>query len=177
VLIGRQHVYLALSVHRSNDNFASGLRQPKGRVQAITLLCAPSAKSASLWCSWTRHTPVTATLSSPSGHCLVGQAGTHAVVRAQGIGIIALATSLRLAATTQQACTCGDARLGLPLQVVDMESAGFMHACKSAGVPCLVIRSASDLAGGDEGLNVVLTFLGIAATHSVWVLRKILSVL
>lgn len=60
--------------------------------------------------------------------------------------------------------------------VLDMESAAFMQVCaQNEGVKCLVIRSLSDLAGGEESINAILTFVNFAARNSVTVLRAILA--
>ncbi|KXS09602.1 purine and uridine phosphorylase [Gonapodya prolifera JEL478] len=58
---------------------------------------------------------------------------------------------------------------------VDMESATVMHVCKSNQKKCIVIRSLSDLAGGQEGTNVILTFTSFAAKNSATVLFSILD--
>ncbi|KAJ3336351.1 hypothetical protein HDU93_003022 [Gonapodya sp. JEL0774] len=59
--------------------------------------------------------------------------------------------------------------------VLDMESAAVMHVCKSNQKPCIVIRSLSDLAGGQEGVNAILTFINFAAKNSAVILFGLLD--
>jgi adenosylhomocysteine nucleosidase len=64
---------------------------------------------------------------------------------------------------------------GIVIESADMESASFTHVCFSNKKPFLVIRSMSDLAGGDAGINPVLQFVAVAAQNSVFMLRAILA--
>lgn len=61
------------------------------------------------------------------------------------------------------------------VETVDMESAALAHVCVSNKKPFLVIRSASDLAGGSASKNVLEKFLSIAAENSMFVLFKIIK--
>jgi len=54
--------------------------------------------------------------------------------------------------------------------VLDMESSAFMHVMASNRKSGIVLRSLSDLAGGEEDLNVILTFINFAAKNAVTVL-------
>jgi adenosylhomocysteine nucleosidase len=60
--------------------------------------------------------------------------------------------------------------------ILDMETAAFAHVAVSNRKPFLAIRSVSDLAGGDEGLNVILTFIGLAASNSTRVTCELLKI-
>jgi len=63
-------------------------------------------------------------------------------------------------------------------QVVDMESAAVVQVCTANGVPCLVFRSASDLAGG-SGSSTARTEIGeffrVAAANSAQVVLRFLE--
>ena len=59
--------------------------------------------------------------------------------------------------------------------VLDMESAAVAHVTFSNGVPFLAVRSLSDLAGGGEGANEMMTFLGLASKNSAAVVTAILK--
>eukprot|EP01025_Chloroclados_australasicus_P064627 TRINITY_DN8657_c1_g5_i1.p1 TRINITY_DN8657_c1_g5~~TRINITY_DN8657_c1_g5_i1.p1 ORF type:complete len:290 (-),score=31.57 TRINITY_DN8657_c1_g5_i1:171-1040(-) len=61
------------------------------------------------------------------------------------------------------------------VDIVDMESAAFMHVCATNQKQCLVLRSVSDLAGGNDEGNQIGTFLGLAAENSATVLDAFLS--
>jgi len=61
------------------------------------------------------------------------------------------------------------------VDVVDMESAAFMHVCATNKVECSVVRSVSDLAGGNDEGNQLSTFLGLAASNMATVLLSILQ--
>ncbi len=60
-------------------------------------------------------------------------------------------------------------------KVLDMESAAVAHVTFSNGVPFLAVRSLSDLAGGGEGANEMMTFLGLASKNSAAVVTAILK--
>ena len=59
--------------------------------------------------------------------------------------------------------------------VLDMESAAVAHVTFSNGVPFLAVRSLSDLAGGGDGANEMVTFLGLASKNSAAVVAAILK--
>ncbi len=59
--------------------------------------------------------------------------------------------------------------------VLDMETAAVGMVAYSNNVPFIAFRSLSDLAGGGEGENEMLTFLGIAADNSARVLLAFLA--
>lgn len=59
--------------------------------------------------------------------------------------------------------------------VIDMESAATAQVATSNGVPFIVFRSLSDLAGGGEGENEMLLFLSLAAENSARVLVAFLN--
>eukprot|EP01023_Acetabularia_acetabulum_P029148 TRINITY_DN2750_c0_g1_i4.p1 TRINITY_DN2750_c0_g1~~TRINITY_DN2750_c0_g1_i4.p1 ORF type:complete len:351 (-),score=70.68 TRINITY_DN2750_c0_g1_i4:100-1152(-) len=61
------------------------------------------------------------------------------------------------------------------VDVVDMESAAFMHVCATNKIECAVVRSVSDLAGGNDEGNQLSNFLGLAATNMANVLISILE--
>jgi adenosylhomocysteine nucleosidase len=50
--------------------------------------------------------------------------------------------------------------------VLDMESAALAMVAHANGVPFIVFRSLSDLAGGGEGENEMATFLKLAADNA-----------
>eukprot|EP01026_Neomeris_dumetosa_P026915 TRINITY_DN2190_c0_g1_i2.p1 TRINITY_DN2190_c0_g1~~TRINITY_DN2190_c0_g1_i2.p1 ORF type:complete len:350 (+),score=48.01 TRINITY_DN2190_c0_g1_i2:135-1184(+) len=58
---------------------------------------------------------------------------------------------------------------------VDMESASFMHVCATNKKECMVIRSVSDLAGGNDQGNQLFEFLSLAAGNSAVVLDAIIA--
>ncbi|GLC64183.1 hypothetical protein PLESTF_000133500 [Pleodorina starrii] len=60
-------------------------------------------------------------------------------------------------------------------QAFEMEGAAFMHVCASAARECLVVRSLSDLAGGEAGPNEVRTFLDLSSENTAAVTRAIVS--
>jgi adenosylhomocysteine nucleosidase len=60
-------------------------------------------------------------------------------------------------------------------KVLDMESAAVAHVAYANGVPFLVVRSLSDLAGGGNGANEIMTFLALASKNSAAVVKAILS--
>jgi adenosylhomocysteine nucleosidase len=60
-------------------------------------------------------------------------------------------------------------------KVLDMESAAVAHVAYANGVPFLAVRSLSDLAGGGNGANEIMTFLALASKNSATVVRAILS--
>jgi adenosylhomocysteine nucleosidase len=62
-------------------------------------------------------------------------------------------------------------------RVIDMESAAVAQVAYANRVPFLGIRSVSDLAGGDEGANVMASFMAIAATHAATVVRRLVAAL
>lgn len=59
--------------------------------------------------------------------------------------------------------------------VIDMESAATAQVATSNGVPFIVFRSLSDLAGGGEGENEMTLFLSLAAENSARVLLAFLN--
>jgi adenosylhomocysteine nucleosidase len=59
-------------------------------------------------------------------------------------------------------------------KVLDMESAAVAHVAYANGVPFLVVRSLSDLAGGGNGANEIMTFLALASKNSAAVVKAIL---
>jgi adenosylhomocysteine nucleosidase len=59
--------------------------------------------------------------------------------------------------------------------VVDMESAAVAQVAYSNGVPFIVFRSLSDLAGGDAGKNQMQAFMNVAANNSAKVLLAFLD--
>ena len=57
-----------------------------------------------------------------------------------------------------------------------MEGASFLHVCASTKMECLVIRSLSDLAGGEADFgNVILTFLNFASANTAAVTKAIIG--
>ncbi len=60
------------------------------------------------------------------------------------------------------------------VRAVEMESAAVAHACALFGVPCLVIRSISDVAGTESPMKFD-EFLPIAAKHSSAIVRGIVA--
>lgn len=60
---------------------------------------------------------------------------------------------------------------------LDMESTAIGHVCWSNNVPFLIIRSLSDLAGGQEGVNEIDEFGVRAETHASQVLNAVLKAL
>ena len=62
-------------------------------------------------------------------------------------------------------------------QVLDMESAAIAHVATTNGVPFIVFRALSDLAGGGPGENEIRIFEQLAANNSVTVMRAFLKAL
>ncbi|MEZ0212159.1 MAG: 5'-methylthioadenosine/S-adenosylhomocysteine nucleosidase [Xanthobacteraceae bacterium] len=62
-------------------------------------------------------------------------------------------------------------------QVLDMESAAVAHVAATNGVPYIVMRSLSDLAGGGPGANEIRIFEQLAAQNAVTVLRAFIKAL
>ena len=62
-------------------------------------------------------------------------------------------------------------------RVLDMESASVIQVAYSNGVPAIVFRSLSDLAGGDADANRMLTFEHLASVNSAHVVRAFLAAL
>ena len=60
---------------------------------------------------------------------------------------------------------------------LDMESAGVAHVATVNGVPFIIFRSLSDLAGGGPGENEVGIFFGLAANNSAKVMTAFLNAL
>jgi adenosylhomocysteine nucleosidase len=60
-------------------------------------------------------------------------------------------------------------------KVLDMESAAVAHVAYSNGAPFLAVRSLSDLAGGGEGANEMLTFMALASQNSATVVKAIVQ--
>lgn len=59
-------------------------------------------------------------------------------------------------------------------RVLDMESAAVAQVAFTNEVPFIAFRSLSDLAGGGEGENEIMTFLSLAATNAAAVVRAFL---
>jgi adenosylhomocysteine nucleosidase len=65
-------------------------------------------------------------------------------------------------------------------EIVDMESAAVLQAALANGVPCVIIRSASDLAGGSGSATATVEireFLQIAADNSAAVVTRFFRML
>ncbi len=60
---------------------------------------------------------------------------------------------------------------------LDMESAAVAHVATVNGVPFIIFRSLSDLAGGGPGENEVGIFFGLAANNSARVMTAFISAL
>lgn len=58
---------------------------------------------------------------------------------------------------------------------LDMESTAYAHVCYTNGVPFLAVRALSDLAGGQEGKNVIDDNEATSSVNAVRVLRAILK--
>lgn len=61
--------------------------------------------------------------------------------------------------------------------VLDMESAAVAQVAYANGVPLIVFRSLSDLAGGGPGENEMTTFLSLAADNAAHVVETFLEVM
>ena len=59
-------------------------------------------------------------------------------------------------------------------RVLDMESAAVAHVAYANGIPFIVVRSLSDLAGGDEDKNQMEVFFQLAADNSATVVKALL---
>ena len=62
-------------------------------------------------------------------------------------------------------------------RVLDMESASVIQVAYANGVPAIVFRSLSDLAGGDADANRMVTFEQLASVNSARVVRAFLAAL
>lgn len=62
-------------------------------------------------------------------------------------------------------------------RVLDMESAAVMQVAYANGVPAIVFRSLSDLAGGDAGANQMNTFMALASVNSADTVRAFVAAL
>ena len=62
-------------------------------------------------------------------------------------------------------------------RVLDMESAAVAQVAYANGVPAIVFRSLSDLAGGDAGANQMTTFMTLASVNSADVVRSFVAAL
>ncbi|MCJ8143667.1 5'-methylthioadenosine/S-adenosylhomocysteine nucleosidase [Ancylobacter sp. A5.8] len=62
-------------------------------------------------------------------------------------------------------------------QVLDMESAAIAQVATTNGVPFIVFRALSDLAGGGKGANEIRIFEGLASHNAVTVMRTFLRAL
>lgn len=62
-------------------------------------------------------------------------------------------------------------------RVLDMESAAVAQVAFANGVPVIVFRSLSDLAGGDAGANQMDTFMTLASVNSAEVVRRFVAAL
>jgi adenosylhomocysteine nucleosidase len=60
-------------------------------------------------------------------------------------------------------------------RVMDMESAALAHVAFANRKPFIVFRSLSDLAGGGEGANQMVTFMDLASANSAEVMRVFLQ--
>ncbi|MEY4487878.1 MAG: hypothetical protein RIQ79_386 [Verrucomicrobiota bacterium] len=58
---------------------------------------------------------------------------------------------------------------------LDMETTAYAHVCYTNGVPFLAVRALSDLAGGQEGKNVIDDNEATSSVNAVRVLRAILK--
>lgn len=63
-------------------------------------------------------------------------------------------------------------KANVTFEFVDMESASFAHVAVSNKIPFLVMRSLSDLAGGDAALDIDL-FLHIASANNIYVIKQL----
>ncbi|KAL4457745.1 hypothetical protein ABPG75_012610 [Micractinium tetrahymenae] len=63
----------------------------------------------------------------------------------------------------------------LKAESCDMESTAFIQVCATNKKACIVIRSLSDLAGGDADGNQVSNFFGLASYHSSLVLTALVK--
>ncbi len=57
---------------------------------------------------------------------------------------------------------------------LDMETTAYAHVCYTNGIPFLAVRALSDLAGGQEGKNVIDDHESTSSVNAVRVLRAIL---
>jgi len=57
---------------------------------------------------------------------------------------------------------------------LDMETTAYAHVCYTNGVPFLAVRALSDLAGGQEGKNVIDDHESTSSVNAVRVLRAII---
>jgi adenosylhomocysteine nucleosidase len=62
-------------------------------------------------------------------------------------------------------------------RVLDMESGAVVQVAFANGVPVIVFRSLSDLAGGDAGANQMTTFMALASVNSADVVRRFVAAL
>lgn len=62
-------------------------------------------------------------------------------------------------------------------RVLDMESAAVAQVAYANGVPAIVFRSLSDLAGGDAGENQMVAFMALASVNSAHVVRAFVAAL
>jgi adenosylhomocysteine nucleosidase len=58
-----------------------------------------------------------------------------------------------------------------------MESAAVAQVAYANGVPVIIFRSLSDLAGGDAGANQMTIFMTLAAVNSADVVRAFIAAL
>jgi adenosylhomocysteine nucleosidase len=61
------------------------------------------------------------------------------------------------------------------IRAVEMEGAAIAHACSLFGVPCLVIRAMSDIAGEESPMKFD-EYLPIAAKHSSEIVKRIVKI-
>ncbi len=61
-------------------------------------------------------------------------------------------------------------------QTVEMEGAAVSQVCESFGIPWLVVRSLSDLAGAESSFDFT-AFVDEVAAQSALILRRLMSVL
>ncbi len=61
-------------------------------------------------------------------------------------------------------------------EVLDMESAAVATVAYANGVPFIIFRSLSDLAGGGEGANAIQTFFQLASDNSAAVVQRFLTI-
>ena len=61
-------------------------------------------------------------------------------------------------------------------QAVEMEGAAVSQVCESFGIPWLVVRSLSDLAGAESSFDFT-AFVDEVAAQSALILRRLMSVL
>jgi adenosylhomocysteine nucleosidase len=59
------------------------------------------------------------------------------------------------------------------MRAIEMEGAAIAHTCRLFGVPSLIIRAVSDIAGEESPVTSV-QFLPVASKHSAEIVRRII---